>query len=108
MRTAKLEEIVRQKDPALKATVEMLAQGHTEAAIDTLQQRGRVKQILDPQERIQTIARNYVAHPEQTLIVSPDNASRQTLNEAVRQELKARGDLNPTDHNLPVLIPGRI
>jgi conjugative relaxase-like TrwC/TraI family protein len=104
MRTAKLEVIVRQRDPALKATVEMLAHGQTEAAIDTLQQRGRVKQILDSQERIQTIARNYVAHPEQTLIVSPDNASRQALNEAVRQELKARGDLSTADHNLPILI----
>ena len=29
MKTAKLEEIVRQKDPALKATVEMLAHGQT-------------------------------------------------------------------------------
>ena len=70
----------------------MLAHGQTAAAIEALQERGRVKQIVDPQERIQTIARNYVASPERTLIVSPDNASRQELNQAVRQELKAIGE----------------
>jgi ATP-dependent exoDNAse (exonuclease V) alpha subunit len=105
MHTAKLEEIVRQKDPALKATVEMLAHGQTAAAIEALRERGRVNQIVDPQERIQAIARNYVAIPERTLIVSPDNASRQELNQAVRQELKAIGTLKPEDHSFRVLIP---
>lgn len=105
MRTAKLEEIVRQKDPTLKATVEMLAHGQTGPAIEALQNRGRVQQIVDPQERIQAIARNYVASPERTLIVSPDNASRQELNRAVRQELKATGILKPDDHIFRVLAP---
>jgi conjugative relaxase-like TrwC/TraI family protein len=105
MRTAKLEEIVRQKDPDLKATVEMLAHGQTGAAVEALRERGKVKQIVDPQERIQTIARNYAASPERTLIVSPDNASRQELNQAVRQELKATGALRPDDHSFRVLIP---
>ena len=71
MRTAKLEEIVRQKDPSLKATVELLADGQTAAAIEALKRQGRVKQITDPQERIQTIARNYVASPDPTSFVSP-------------------------------------
>jgi len=105
MNTAKLEEIVRQKDPALKATVEMLAHGQTAAAIEALRERGRVNQIVDPQERIQAIARNYVASSERTLIVSPDNASRQELNQAVRLELKAIGTLKPDDHSFRVLIP---
>jgi len=105
MRTAKLEEIVRQKDPALKATVEMLAHGQTVAAIEALREHGKVKQIVDPQERIQTIARHYVANPESTLIVSPDNASRQELNLAVRQELKTTGALKPDNRSFRVLIP---
>jgi conjugative relaxase-like TrwC/TraI family protein len=105
MKTAKLEEIVRQKDPDLKATVEMLAHGQTVKAIEALRDRGRVIQILDPQDRILTIARNYVASPERTLIVSPDNASRQELNRAVRQELKATGAVKSQDHIFRVLIP---
>ena len=105
MKTAKLEEIVRQKDPALKATVEMLARGQTAAAIEALKDQGRVTQIPDPQQRIQAIARNYVARPGRTLIVSPDNASRQKLNHAVRLELKETGALSAHDHTLPILVP---
>jgi hypothetical protein len=71
------EEIVRQKDPALKATVEILAHGQTADAFEALKSAWQFRQVVDPQERIQAIARNYVASPERTLIVSPDNASRQ-------------------------------
>ena len=34
MKTAKLDEIIRQKDPALKAVVEQLARGEVREAID--------------------------------------------------------------------------
>ena len=104
MRTAKLDEIVRQKDPALKSAVELLASGQTTAALDLLQQQGRIKENADPQERIRTIAGNYAESPSNTLIVSPDNASRRELNVAVRQELKAIGAVASEDHNLRVLI----
>jgi hypothetical protein len=42
--------------------------------------------------------------PENTLIVSPDNASRTELNIAVRQELKATGAVATEDHNFRVLV----
>ena len=60
MRTAKLDEIVRQKDPALKSAVELLAKGQATAALEMLQQQDRVREIPNPQERIQTIAKTYV------------------------------------------------
>ena len=104
MRTAKLDEIVRQKDPALKSAVELLAKGQVSAALESLQQQGRVKEIPDTEERIRAIARSYVESPEKTLIVSPDNASRRELNVAVRQELKANGTLAPEDHTFRVLV----
>ena len=99
MRTAKLDEIVRQKDPALKSAVEMLATGQVSAALDALQKQGRVREIPDAEERIRAIARSYAESPEKTLIVSPDNASRRELNAAVRQELKANGTVAPEDHS---------
>jgi hypothetical protein len=83
----------------------MLAHGQTAAAIEALKDQGRVTQIPDPQQRIQAIARNYVARPERTLIVSPDNASRQELNHAVRMELKGTGALSAHDHTLSILVP---
>jgi len=104
MRTAKLDEIVRQKDPALKSAVEMLAKGHVSAALESLQQQGRVREIPGTEERIRTIARSYVESPERTLIISPDNASRRELNVAVRQELKANGTLAPEEHTFRVLV----
>ncbi len=104
MRTAKLDEIVRQRDPALKSAVELLATGQVSAALDALQQQGRVKEIPRAEERIRAIAKSYVESPQNTLIVSPDNASRRELNMAVRKELKASGCLVPQDHTFRVLV----
>jgi conjugative relaxase-like TrwC/TraI family protein len=104
MRTAKLDGIVRQKNPDLKSTVELLATGQVSAALESLQQQGRVKEIPDREERIRAIARTYVESPDKTLIVSPDNASRRELNIAVRQELKANGTLTSDDNTFRVLV----
>jgi hypothetical protein len=104
MRTAKLDLIVRQKDPELKAAVEMLATGQVPAALDALQKQGRIREIPDTDERIRVIAKSYVDSPETTLIVSPDNASRRKLNASVRQELKANGTLVPEDHSFRVFV----
>lgn len=105
MRTAKLDEIVRQKDPAVKTAVEQLAKGEVAATLESLKKQGRIREIPDAQERIRAIARAYVESPEKTLIVSPDNASRRALNVAVREELKAKGALAPDDRSFHVLVP---
>jgi conjugative relaxase-like TrwC/TraI family protein len=105
MRTAQLDQIIRQKKPELKAAVERLARGDVAAGIDMLQQQGHVREIADPVERIQAIAKDYVGNPTNTLIVSPDNDSRRQINNAVRQELQARGIVNSEDHSLRVLVP---
>jgi conjugative relaxase-like TrwC/TraI family protein len=104
MRTATLDDIVRQKDPALKSAVELLATGQVSAALDALQEQGHVKEIPGAEQRIRVIAKSYVDSPENTLIVSPDNASRRELNVAVRQELKATGGLALEDHTFRVLV----
>jgi conjugative relaxase-like TrwC/TraI family protein len=104
MRTARLDEIVRQQDSALKSAVELLATGQVSAALDTLQQQGGVKEIPNGEERVRAIAKSYVESPANTLIVSPDNASRHALNTAVRQELKATGAVASEDHSFRVLV----
>ena len=104
MRTAHLDEIVRQKDPALKSAVEALAKGDVHGALESLHRQGRIREIPDASERVRAIARSYVESPESTLIVSPDNASRRELNVAVREELKAKGILAPEDHQLKILV----
>jgi hypothetical protein len=104
MRTATLDDIVRQKDPALKSAVELLATGQVSAALDVLQQQGRVTEIPNQEERVRAIAKSYVESPQNTLIVSPDNASRHELNLAVRHELKTMGVVAPEDRNFRVLV----
>jgi ATP-dependent exoDNAse (exonuclease V) alpha subunit len=88
MRTARLDEIVRQQDPALKSAVELLAVGQVSAALDALQQQGRVKEIPSAEERVRTIAKSFVESTENTLIVSPDNASRRLTGFSVYQEIE--------------------
>jgi len=105
MRTVKLDQIVRQKDPGLLLAVEHLSRGQVAEAIALLEQQGRVTEIADPQRRIASIARNYADSPGNTIIVSPDNASRREINQAVRAELQARGIVQSEDHSLRVLAP---
>ena len=59
-----------------------------------LAEQGRVTEIKNAAERIAAIAKDYAEQPESTLIISPDNRSRQQINEAVRAELKSAGRLD--------------
>jgi len=105
MKTAQLDQIVRQKDPELLRAVEHLSRGEVAEGIALLEQQGRVTEIVDPQKRIAAIARSYAANPDNTIVVSPDNASRRQINQAVRTELQARGTVQSEDHTLRVLTP---
>jgi conjugative relaxase-like TrwC/TraI family protein len=105
MATAKLDQIVRQKDPELLRAVEHLSRGEVAEGIMLLEQQGRVTEIADPQRRIAAIARSYAANPDNTIVVSPDNASRRQINQAVRKELQALGIVQSEDHTLRVLTP---
>ena len=93
MQTSKLDTIMRQKDPDLLRAVQYLATNETEKGIALLSDQGRVTELASALERIAAIARDYAARPENTLIVSPDNRSRQQINEAVRGELLKAGTL---------------
>jgi len=105
MQTAQLDQIIRQRDPQLLKAVEHLSRNETEIGVQMLQQQGRVTEIADAEQRIAAIAKSYAATPENTIIVSPDNASRRAINQAVRQELQARGVLDKEDHSVRVLTP---
>jgi len=105
MKTAQLDQIVRQKDPELLRAVEHLSRGEVAEGIALLEQQGRVTEITDPRKRIAAMARSYAASPDRTLIVSPDNASRREINQAVRSELQGLGIVQPENHALRVLAP---
>ena len=106
MKTAQVDQIVRQRSaPELLKAVEHLSRGEIAEGVALLEQQGRVTEIADAQQRITAIAKSYAASPENTIVVSPDNASRRQINQAVRSELQALGTVATEDHSMRVLAP---
>ena len=103
MQTSQLDQIMRQKDPELLRVVEHFAKNETATGVSLLQEQGRITEIPDNAQRIEAIARDYATKPESTLVVSPDNASRREINDAIRTELKGSGVVSKDDHRMDVL-----
>ncbi|MGS1117427.1 MobF family relaxase [Castellaniella sp. UC4442_H9] len=87
MATAVMGDIIRQKNPTLKAAVELAAAGKAKASLSRLEE---VVEIKDEGERYQALAARYAEMPAaeraETLIVTGTNASRNAINEACHVE----------------------
>ena len=105
IRSARLDEIVRQRDPELKAVVEQLSRGEVSSAVDRLDRQGRVHEIGPREERLDAIANEYVKDPHSTLVVSPDNQSRQDLNDVIHRAMQREGHVSRDGHQTTVLSP---
>jgi hypothetical protein len=105
MRTATLNNIVRQRDPELKQVVEQLASGSVRAAVESLDEQGRVHEVKGHEERIAAIAREYAKSPTGTLVVSPDNRSRSEINQRIHDELQSHGLVDRKEHFVRTLVP---
>jgi len=82
-------------------------QVHTRAniwdAINNLEGQGRVHEMVNREERLTEIAREYAREPKGTLVVSPDNESGCELNTLIHRAMQERGDVRSQEHNLRVL-----
>jgi ATP-dependent exoDNAse (exonuclease V) alpha subunit len=105
LQTARLDDIVRQRDPALRRVVEDLSQGRVAEAVQQLSDQGRVHEIPDREGRLTAIAARYVAYPEGTLVVAPDNESRVALNDTIHRALQTVNRVAGEDRQTTVLIP---
>jgi len=105
MHTAHLDEIIRQKDPSLKQAVEQLAHGQVREAIENLTRQGRVHEVANREERLEAVAKAYAERPDNTLVVSPDNRSRQEINQRIHRELQSSGRVEEQEHRMSVLVP---
>lgn len=105
IQTARLDHIIRQRDPELKRVVEQLADGHVREAINGLAQLGRIQEIQDQEARLNAIAQDYARQPEGALVVSPDNRSRIALNDRIHHQLQAKGAVKLKEHEVKVLLP---
>jgi conjugative relaxase-like TrwC/TraI family protein len=105
LQIARLDDIVRQQDPALKAVVEQLSRGEVREAVHQLDAQGRVHEIGDRDDRLRAVAHEYLKGPEHTLVVSPDNRSRVQINEVIHHARQASGQVNSEEHHANVLVP---
>jgi hypothetical protein len=105
METFQLERIVRQADPQLKAIVERFATHDPAGAVQLLLAGNCIHELTHEQERYATIAQRFLVDPSHSLIVSPDNESRQMLNIAVRDSLRQAGLLGPDLYSMEILTP---
>jgi ATP-dependent exoDNAse (exonuclease V) alpha subunit len=62
-----------------------------------------VHEIGDREQRINEIAREYARSPEKTLVVSPDNASRREINEAIHRTMQGEGKVGQDEQRVHVL-----
>jgi conjugative relaxase-like TrwC/TraI family protein len=104
MTTIKLSEIVRQRKPELKRTVERLSMREMREAIDSLEQQGRIIEIVNTKQRLKTIASAFCEDPESTLVVSPRNRERVQLNSIIHRQLQRDGRVSRDDHQMTVYV----
>lgn len=104
MTTARLDEIIRQRDVSLKAAVEHLSKGDIAEGLGELAQQGRVHQFGNREDRFDAISSQYLEDPQNTLVVSPDNWSRFEINNRVHAKMQARGIVGE-DHKVAVYLP---
>jgi len=104
MATVKLSEIVRQRTPELKRTVEKLSAREMREAIDSLERQGRIIEIVNAKQRLKTIASAFCESPENTLVVSPRNRERVELNSLIHRQLQRDGKVSRDDHQMAVYV----
>ena len=103
MKTAQLNRVYRQKNEQVKQIVLQFRAGHTEQALSLMQQQDRIHVHSVRAERYRALAEWYAEKPESSLVVSPDNRSREEINTAIREALAARRLLQTDAYELPVL-----
>ncbi len=104
MATVKLSEIVRQRKPELKRTVEKLSAREMRQAIGSLELQGRIVQIAGTTQRLKAIASAYCESPENTLVVSPRNRDRVQINSLIHRQLQREGIVRRDDHQMTVYV----
>ena len=92
MATAVMDEIERQKDPALREAVALAARGESAASLARLTD---VREVRDDHQRRSAIASDFARLPEEerarTLVVAGTNEARREINRAIRDDLGLAG-----------------
>ncbi len=104
LKTVRMSEVQRQKEADYKESVKDISQKRIDRAFQRLENKGRINEISDRQERLNTIVKDYTSRKDHkdTIIVTARNADRNELNQSIRNELKQQGKLSGQEHTFPV------
>ena len=93
MQTYSLRKIVRQRHEEDRAIVKDLSVGRIKEALEKLEDQARIHEVTHEAERYRYIAMWYAKDPLHTLVISPDNRSRQAISDTIRAHLAEAGEL---------------
>lgn len=99
---AALTTVVRQRGPGYRRIVGWLASGDIRTAIADLTRRGKVHEIPARADRLAAVAAAFVASPQNTIVIAPDNKSRQAINAVIHTALHEQ---RAGHAETPVLVP---
>ncbi len=103
-------KIRRQKHSDYRQAVEALSRGDIASGFEGLESLGSVHQLAD-EDRYQRLARDYadsIESGKSTLVIAPTHAERAIVNEAIRDEMKARGHIHQAERNIGMLKSKRL
>jgi ATP-dependent exoDNAse (exonuclease V) alpha subunit len=95
---ARLTDIRRQRHESERAMVQALARGDTRAALDSLQERGRLHAADDREQAMQELVRDWnqsrdVNQPGEDLMLGATRTDVRALNRLARERLHEQGEL---------------
>jgi ATP-dependent exoDNAse (exonuclease V) alpha subunit len=95
---ARLTDIRRQRHESERDMVQALARGDTRAALDSLQERGRLHAANDREQAIQELVRDWnrtrdARNPSDDLMLGATRTDVRALNRLAREKLNERGEL---------------
>lgn len=110
LRSAELDEIVRQQDQ-YRSVVTSLKNGDVEAGLKKLDDLKWIREVADSNERHDRIAAEYLkarSRKESVLIVSPTHGEADQVTRAVRSALKNEGWIGKKDRQVMRLVSKRL
>ncbi|WP_353685425.1 MobF family relaxase [Thermodesulfovibrio sp. 3462-1] len=102
LKIVEMKDLVRQQEENYKATVKDFSEKRFDEAFRKLENKGRIVEIADKNDRITAIVRDYIASPKDTIVVTALNADKAWLNSAIHAELQKQGVVDSKEYTFTV------
>lgn len=104
MKTVRLGQIRRQRDPELRAAVDLAAKGSAGRAVLALSRQGRVEQHESRGARLQAAVEHFMGARGTALVVTATNEDRRAINARIREARIAAGEVERQSFKATVLV----